>query len=175
VLSSKERANFGPRIDNKDDRSARSRKIRRVVQNVADCGWRCLPRSAKAPKLKHLDGSIMVPTKSAAEVIGALRRAPRATGRALIRLYRFGIAPLIGMNCRHLPTCSDYADEALARYGLWGGGWMTLARLARCHPWGTSGFDPVPAEVPAKARWWQPWRYGQWTGAHIDPKTRLDR
>ena len=78
----------------------------------------------------------------------ALRRLPRDLGRALIWLYRHTLSPLVGYNCRHLPTCSVYGDEAIARFGLWAGGWMTLARLLRCHPFGTSGIDNVPSEAP---------------------------
>jgi len=62
----------------------------------------------------------------------------------LIRAYRYGVSPLIGPSCRHLPTCSDYAEEAVRRHGLFKGGWFAVARLARCHPWGSSGYDPVP-------------------------------
>ena len=65
-------------------------------------------------------------------------------GGALIWIYRHTLSPLVGYNCRHLPTCSVYADEAIERFGLWAGGWMTLARLLRCQPWGTSGIDNVP-------------------------------
>jgi len=89
------------------------------------------------------------------------RRAPRLAGRGLIKLYRYTLSPLVGYHCRHLPTCSEYADEALARHGLWAGGWMTLARILRCNPWGTSGIDRVPEAVP-QARWYLPWRYGRW-------------
>ena len=64
------------------------------------------------------------------------RRAPRLAGRGLIKAYRYTLSPLVGFHCRHLPTCSDYADQAIERYGLWAGGWMTLARLLRCHPSG---------------------------------------
>jgi putative membrane protein insertion efficiency factor len=95
----------------------------------------------------------------------AILRTPRLLARALIRLYRYTLSPLIGLNCRHLPTCSEYADEAIGRYGLWAGGWMTLARLLRCHPWGTSGLDFVPSSLPARARWYLPWRYGKWSWA----------
>ena len=116
----------------------------------------------------------MVPVTSGPTGRHVLLLAPRAAGRALVKLYRFGIAPLIGMNCRHLPTCSDYADEALARYGLWAGGWMTLARLLRCHPWGTSGLDFVPAERPSGARWYLPWRYGRWRGTNAATGTPCD-
>ncbi len=72
------------------------------------------------------------------------RRLPRNAGRALIWIYRHTLSPLVGYNCRHLPTCSVYGDEAIERFGLWGGGWMTLARILRCQPWGTSGIDNVP-------------------------------
>lgn len=96
----------------------------------------------------------------------SLRRLPRNAARALVKLYRHTLSPLIGFHCRHLPTCSEYADEALSRHGLWAGGWMTLARLARCHPYGTSGLDFVVREVPAKARWYLPWRYARWRGTN---------
>ena len=86
-------------------------------------------------------------------------RLPRRVGRALVNLYRLTLSPLIGFHCRYLPTCSDYADQALERHGLWAGGWMTVARLLRCHPWGNDGLDFVP-ECPAgrDARWYLPWR-----------------
>jgi uncharacterized protein len=91
------------------------------------------------------------------------RHAPRLAARALVKTYRYMLSPLIGLHCRHLPTCSDYADEAFDRFGLWRGGWMTLARLLRCHPWGTFGIDRVPASLPIDARWYFPWRYGRWS------------
>jgi uncharacterized protein len=90
--------------------------------------------------------------------------APRLAGRGLVQAYRYSLSPLIGPHCRHLPTCSAYADEALARFGLWAGGWMALARLCRCHPFGTSGLDWVPDTLPAGACWYLPWRYGRWRG-----------
>ncbi|NPU10259.1 membrane protein insertion efficiency factor YidD [Bradyrhizobium sp. 83012] len=97
---------------------------------------------------------------------GSLSHMPRHAARALIWLYRHTLSPLVGYNCRHLPTCSVYADEAISRYGLWAGGWMTLARLLRCQPFGTSGIDNVPAEMPAQARWYLPWRYARWRGVN---------
>ena len=96
----------------------------------------------------------------------SLAHAPRLAGRALVQAYRYTLSPLIGFHCRHLPTCSDYADEALARFGLWAGSWMILARLCRCHPFGTSGLDFVPDELPPHARWYLPWRYGRWRGTN---------
>jgi putative membrane protein insertion efficiency factor len=93
-------------------------------------------------------------------------RLPRRLGRALIWLYRHTLSPLVGYNCRHLPTCSAYGDEAIERFGLWAGGWMTLARLLRCNPFGTSGIDNVPVTAPEGARWFLPWRYGRWRGVN---------
>ncbi len=93
-----------------------------------------------------------------------ISRVPCCFGRALIVIYRHTIAVLIGPRCRHLPTCSEYGDEAIGRFGLWAGGWMTLARILRCQPWGTSGLDFLPRSVPSRARWYLPWRYGRWRG-----------
>jgi putative membrane protein insertion efficiency factor len=92
----------------------------------------------------------------------AIARTPRQAGIGLVRLYRYTLSPFIGYDCRHLPTCSHYAEDAIGRFGLWAGGWMTLARLLRCHPWGTKGLDFVPGEAPPGARWFLPWRYGRW-------------
>jgi putative membrane protein insertion efficiency factor len=103
-----------------------------------------------------------------------VQRLPRSIGIALIRLYRLTLSAFLGRQCRYLPTCSEYTEGAIGRFGLWAGAWMGLARIQRCGPGGASGYDPVPAELPADARWYRPWRYGSWTGAHIDPKTRLD-
>lgn len=99
----------------------------------------------------------------------AIARLPRRAGQGLVALYRFTLSPLLGPRCRHLPTCSDYANEAIGRFGLWAGGWMALARILRCHPWGTSGLDFVPAALPAHAHWFLPWRYGRWRGANQAP------
>jgi len=97
------------------------------------------------------------------------RNAPRLFGRGLIKVYRHTLASLTGFRCRHLPTCSEYADQALDRFGLWAGGWMTLARLMRCHPLGTSGLDFVPETLPGKSCWYMPWRYGRWRGTNASP------
>lgn len=102
----------------------------------------------------------------------AVIRVPRQFGRLLIRLYQLTLSPFVGFDCRHLPTCSAYGDEALGRFGLWPGGWMTLARLMRCHPFGTRGLDFVPDRLPADARWYLPWRYGRWRGTNTAPPER---
>ncbi|MDZ7644837.1 MAG: membrane protein insertion efficiency factor YidD [Woeseiaceae bacterium] len=66
----------------------------------------------------------------------------------VVWLYRHAVSPLIGANCRYCPTCSEYAEEAIRRYGAFRGGWLALRRMLRCHPWGGSGYDPVPGEPP---------------------------
>jgi len=104
--------------------------------------------------------------------LSGLARLPRLIGRGLVTLYRYTLAPLIGPRCRHLPSCSEYADESIQRFGLWAGGWMALARILRCQPWGTHGLDFVPAELPEGATWWQPWRYGRWRGTNEIAPTR---
>lgn len=63
---------------------------------------------------------------------------------ALIRAYRFCVSPLLPPACRFYPTCSEYAYEAVEKRGLWRGMALAVRRLARCHPWGGYGFDPVP-------------------------------
>jgi len=62
----------------------------------------------------------------------------------LIRIYQWTLSPLIGPACRFYPSCSQYAHQAILRFGLLRGGWLTLKRLGRCHPWHPGGFDPVP-------------------------------
>jgi len=62
----------------------------------------------------------------------------------LIKIYQLIISPLFPSSCRYLPTCSQYTLEALKKYGLFKGGWLGLKRIFRCHPWGGSGYDPVP-------------------------------
>lgn len=62
----------------------------------------------------------------------------------LIRVYQLLISPLLGSNCRFEPSCSAYAEEALRIHGVWHGSGLTLRRIGRCHPWGGSGYDPVP-------------------------------
>ncbi len=66
----------------------------------------------------------------------------------LVWLYRYTISPFLGNNCRFQPTCSEYAIEALREHGAFRGTWLAANRIARCHPWGGSGYDPVPGEKP---------------------------
>ncbi|MFC7451750.1 membrane protein insertion efficiency factor YidD [Insolitispirillum peregrinum] len=78
--------------------------------------------------------------------------------RGLIRGYQLLLSPVLPPSCRYTPTCSTYALQALERHGLVRGGWLAIRRIGRCHPWGGSGYDPVPdcgtqmsADAPAPA------------------------
>jgi putative membrane protein insertion efficiency factor len=61
----------------------------------------------------------------------------------LLRAYKWAISPMFPPSCRYVPTCSEYAMEAVERYGVVRGGWMALVRILRCHPLASSGYDPV--------------------------------
>ncbi|MEH6476363.1 MAG: membrane protein insertion efficiency factor YidD [Sneathiella sp.] len=67
--------------------------------------------------------------------------------KAPIKVYQYLISPYLPANCRYYPTCSAYALEALQVHGPAKGGWLTLKRLGRCHPWGGQGYDPVPNNI----------------------------
>src|SRR5688572_14956777 len=91
---------------------------------------------------------------------GPWRKTPgRLFGTSFVRFYQVTLSSLIGNSCRRAPTCSEYAYEAVARHGLWAGGWMGLFRVMRCGPWGTHGIDRVPERLGAPYRWFAPWRY----------------
>lgn len=64
--------------------------------------------------------------------------------RGLIWLYQVLLSPFLGSNCRFQPSCSAYAEEALRKHGVFRGSWLAIRRIGRCHPWGGSGYDPVP-------------------------------
>lgn len=91
---------------------------------------------------------------------GAWPKTPdRLLGLGLVRLYQLTLSGFIGNSCRHMPTCSEYAYEAIARYGLWIGGLMGLFRVMRCGPFGTCGIDRVPETLGEQYKWYLPWRY----------------
>lgn len=68
----------------------------------------------------------------------------------LVRIYQFAISPYFPPSCRFVPTCSQYSIEALKIHGPFKGLWLTIKRISRCHPWGGSGFDPVPPQKSQK-------------------------
>ncbi len=69
---------------------------------------------------------------------------PASTMIGLIRLYRLFLSPWLGNQCRFHPSCSNYAEQAISKHGALRGGWLTLRRLGKCHPWHAGGCDPVP-------------------------------
>jgi putative membrane protein insertion efficiency factor len=81
--------------------------------------------------------------KGAAGGPGMIARAMRIG----VRAYQLTLSSVMGRHCRHLPTCSEYAYQAIGKHGAWAGFWLALFRLARCHPWGSAGFDPVPDRI----------------------------
>lgn len=72
------------------------------------------------------------------------RLRPRFLVVGLIRVYQKLVSPTLGANCRYRPTCSSYAADAIARFGIVRGGWMGIKRVGRCHPLRPGGYDPVP-------------------------------
>jgi putative membrane protein insertion efficiency factor len=68
----------------------------------------------------------------------------------LVRFYQGAISPLKPATCRYQPTCSHYTIEALKKHGIFSGGWLAIKRIGSCHPWGGSGFDPVPEKLDKK-------------------------
>ncbi|TCR82209.1 membrane protein insertion efficiency factor YidD [Rhizobium sp. BK376] len=106
------------------------------------------------------DNGVVRQSYSGRNYNGPFRKTPdRLLGMGFIRLYQLTLSGFIGNSCRHLPTCSEYGYESIARHGLWAGGWMAFFRVARCGPGGTSGFDPVPETLGDRFRWFTPWRY----------------
>lgn len=71
-------------------------------------------------------------------------KAARILAIGLIRGYQLLLSPVLPASCRYQPTCSAYAIEAIQRHGALAGSWLAAKRLGRCHPWGGSGYDPVP-------------------------------
>ena len=72
-----------------------------------------------------------------------ISKLPAYLAALLIKVYRYAISPILPSSCRFYPSCSEYAIEALGKYGLVKGSWLTLKRIARCHPLSAGGHDPV--------------------------------
>ena len=68
----------------------------------------------------------------------------------LIRIYQLILSPLLGSNCRFMPTCSEYAMGSLKSHGLMKGSFLTIKRIGKCHPWGGQGYDPTPTKMKKK-------------------------
>ncbi len=88
-------------------------------------------------------------------------RMSREAMKLPVHVYRWTLKPLIGMECRHGPSCSQYALDAIELNGAWRGGWLALARISRCRPNGTHGFDPAP-DIRDLRHPFASWRYGRW-------------
>ena len=128
----------------------------REAQSVeaALAGDRSYPSASAAGRRGTLSGRAAA--CSPRGVRGLVHRAAGRAGRvgggavfaraliALIRFYQRGISPFFPSSCRFHPSCSAYGSEAIRRHGAWRGGWLTLKRLGRCHPFGRGGYDPVP-------------------------------
>lgn len=69
-----------------------------------------------------------------------------------VHAWRLLLSPVLPGSCRYAPSCSDYALQALRRFGALRGGWLSVRRIGRCHPWGGSGYDPVPDRTPLRAQ-----------------------
>jgi putative membrane protein insertion efficiency factor len=95
-------------------------------------------------------------------MVSPIERIVKGAAKAPVVLYRVTLKPLLGHECRHLPTCSEYALDAIDLNGAWRGWWLTGARVCRCNPWGTSGYDPAP-DIRDERHWLAPWRYGRWS------------
>ena len=103
------------------------------------------------------DGTGLPPSRASAGP--AQRRSPQVLlALGFIRLYRLTLSSILGRSCRYLPTCSEFTEAAIGRFGLWAGGWMGARRITSCNPWGGSGYDPVPDTLAPAYRWWRPWR-----------------
>ncbi len=76
----------------------------------------------------------------------------RVLAEIVIRLYQWTVSPLIGPACRFHPSCSQYALEAVRRFGVLRGGWLAVRRIGRCHPWHPGGLDPVPRSLVPPSR-----------------------
>ncbi len=68
----------------------------------------------------------------------------------IVKIYQIFISPILGQNCRYLPTCSEYTVQSLKEYGVFKGLALSLKRISNCHPWGSQGYDPVPKKLEDK-------------------------
>ena len=107
-----------------------------VVHGCGMLGKPGCPRVERQPPTLSADGP--------KGILAAISAAVAAGLLALIGAYRRWLSPLLGPRCRFIPSCSAYGLEAISRHGPWRGGWLTLRRIGRCHPFTPCGCDPVP-------------------------------
>jgi putative membrane protein insertion efficiency factor len=125
------------------------------------------PGSAKVlTEVERKSRHIPAISRAVAGLTQGLMQIPRQSAHVAIKGYQYSLSMLVGRQCRHWPSCSAYTDTAILRFGLWRGGWMGLARICRCNPWGTEGIDLVCEELPPESGWYRPWRYGRWRGVN---------
>lgn len=77
-----------------------------------------------------------------------MRQIPKLVAIQLLRVYKWAISPMFPASCRYVPTCSEYAMEAIERHGALRGSWMAFTRILRCHPFVRGGYDPVVSDRP---------------------------
>lgn len=112
----------------------------------------CEPKSEHDRAQIEGDGSANTVKKNGRNWQGKWRKTPdRLLGIGIIKVYQFLLSPIIGRSCRHLPTCSEFGYEAIARHGLIFGSWLTFWRVLKCNPFGKAGYDPVPKNM----RWFK--------------------
>lgn len=99
---------------------------------------------------------------------GVFASAFKFLAKAPVYAYRYTFKAFVGQNCRHWPSCSDYALQAIDKNGAWRGLWLMVSRLKRCGPGGTSGVDPVP-DIRGERHAFAPWRYGRWSKSTQPP------
>lgn len=92
-------------------------------------------------------------------------RSARFGAHLLIRFYQLTLSAFMGRQCRYLPSCSAYTDDAIQLHGLWLGSWMGFARICRCRPGAAAGYDPAPTQTDAPM--WAPWRAADWRGPRM--------
>jgi putative membrane protein insertion efficiency factor len=93
--------------------------------------------------------------------ISPLGRLTRTLAKAPIYVYRYSLKAVLGNECRYLPTCSQYALDAIELNGAWRGAWLAFSRLTRCRPGARHGYDPAP-DIRGERYVLTPWRYGRW-------------
>lgn len=99
------------------------------------------------------------------------RRLPILAAVGVVRAWQLCMSPVIGPTCRFHPTCSHYAIEALRSHGLLRGGWLTIRRIARCHPWHPGGLDPVPPTADESRRHVSPYTLPGRATDELPPET----